>query len=390
MLKNKKMKQVKIFLLAVSIGIISWNCEKRRNFEDSISSKLNIITAISGNETEASIDDLQGVIDLVLPPRSDASTVTLTIEAPSEVEIMPPSGTVVDLTSTIEVTASVDGNTRTYQLFTRVLPNQIAFLGESATFEELLATADDDVIVAAQWVADNYAADFIYLDAAQVSFEDLESVNVVVFYYDQVGTSDLPIVFTEGTAKSAFIQYMVEGGKMLLGGMATSYAETIGRDQSGLLTIRGNGDGFDLDATWGIDGGVNFVSSKLNHPIYTFNEGLIEFDNQGFIPIMDPGFREDHNNLWDAASLLNPGHELGQFNEFENLFGGVVLAVWSGVSDECCPGIIEFLPVDPYAGTIICIGVGGMEWNMNDGRPNIYAGNIRGVYKNAIDYLQTK
>jgi hypothetical protein len=172
--------------------------------------------------------------------------------------------------------------------------------------------------------------------------------------------------------------------------LATSYAGVIGRDQSGLLTIRGNGDGFDLDATWGIDGGVNFVSSKLNHPIYTFNEGLIEFDNQGFIPILNPGFREDHNNLWDAASLLNPGHELGQFNEFERLYGGVVLAVWSGVSDECCPGIIEFQPQDPYTGTIIAIGVGGMEWNMNDGRTNTHAGNIRGIYKNAIDYLQTK
>ena len=32
----------------------------------------------------------------------------------------------------------------------------------------------------------------------------------------------------------------------------------------------------------------------------------------------------------------------GQFAEFENLYGGKVLAVWSGVSDECCPGIIEF------------------------------------------------
>jgi hypothetical protein len=211
-----------------------------------------------------------------------------------------------------------------------------------------------------------------------------------MFYYDQVGTSGLPDIFTTGSAKSTFIQYLVEGGKMLLGGMATSYAETLGRDDSGLLTIRGSGDGFDSPDTWGVDGGVNFVTSRLNHPIYTFNEGLITFDGNGFIPLLNGGFREDHNNLWDAMPLLGAGHQSGQFNEFERLYGGVVLGVWSGVSDECCPGIIEFEPKTPYEGTILAIGIGAFEWNMNDGRTNTHAGNIRGIYKNAIDYLQTK
>ena len=87
--------------------------------------------------------------------------------------------------------------------------------------------------------------------------------------------------------------------------------------------------------------------------------------------------------------MLNPGHELGQFNEFERLYGGKVLAVWGGVGDECCPGIIEFMPESPYTGTIIAIGVGGMEWNMNDDRDNPFLDNVKGIYKNSIDYLST-
>ena len=376
-----------VILLIILVGL---SCEERDNYDDNLSSKLNVITALRGNATEANIDHIQGKIELTLPPRTDITDVSLTIEAPEGVTISPVSGTSLDLTNRVEVMASFNGSVRTYQLIARVLPSQIAFLGEEDTFENLLAAADDDIAVAAQWVKDTYAEDFVYLSANTVSIEQLEEVNVVVFYYDQLGSSVLPTVFTEGSTKSAFIQYLVEGGKMLLGGMATSYAAAIGRDESALLTVRRNGPDQDLNVVWGVDGGVNFVTSKLNHPIYTFNEGLIEYDSNGFIPVIDEGVRENHNNLWDAKPLLEAGHQLGQFNEFERLYGGIVLGVWSGVRDECCPGIVEFTPRPPYTGTIIAIGVGGMEWNMNDGRVNRYDGNIKGIYKNAIDYLQTK
>ncbi len=364
-------------------------CDKRENYDEGLEPVLNVITSLQGNGTKATINDLQGTINLVLPPRTDITNVELNIEAPQGVEINPSSGTTLDLSEREMITVKFGSSTRNYQLITKVLPSKIGFLGEAETYEELLATADDDIVAAAQWVQETYSEDFEYLNAAEVSFEDLQSVNVVVFYYDQVGTSQLPSVFTEGRNKSAFIEYMVEGGKMVLGGMATSFAATIGRDQSGLQTIKGNGEGFSSPDTWAVDGGVNFVTSKLGHPIYTFNPGLIEFDENGYIPVIDAGFREDHNNLWDASSLLTPGNQPGQFGEFERLYNGVVLGVWSGVADECCPGIIEFKPNPPYNGTMIAIGIGGIEWNMNDGRTNEYRSNVEGIYKNAIDYLST-
>ena len=364
-------------------------CDERENYDEDLDPVLNIVTELKGNGTNATVNDLQGTINLVLPPRTDVTNVELEIEAPEGIQIDPPSGTVLDLSQRQEISVTYGNSTRNYQLITRVLPSKIGFLGAAESYNELIANADDDIVAAAQWVNETYPEDFEYLNAAEVSYDDLEEFNVVVFYYDQVGTSELPAVFTEGNNKSAFIQYVVEGGKMLLGGMATSFAETIGRDKSGLQTIQGNGEGFDSPDTWTIDGGVNFMNSKLNHPIYTFNPGLIEFDENGFIPVIDAGYREDHNNLWDASSLLGAGHQLGQFGEFERLYNGVVLAVWGGVADECCPGIIEFQPKSPYSGTIIAIGVGGIEWNMNDGRTNEYRDNIEGMYKNSIDYLST-
>jgi hypothetical protein len=383
------MRKLKYILSGLFSLLLLAGCEERQNYDDDLDPVLNSISSLQGNGTRASIDHLQGVINLVLPPRTDITNVELNIEAPNGVEVHPANGTILDLSERLEVTATYGNSTRKYQLITRVLPNKIAFLGEEPSFEELLANADDDIQAAAAWLQETYPEDFEYLYVNEVTYEALQSVNVVVFYYDQVGTSDLPDAFTEGRAKSAFIQYLVEGGKMLLGGMATSFAETVGRDQSGMLTIQSNGEGFDSPDTWAIDNGVNFVSSKKNHPIYTFNEGLVEEDENGFIPLIDGGWREDHNNLWDAVSLLGPGHQPGQFNEFERLYGGIVLAVWAGVGDECCPGIIEFTPKTPYTGSIIAIGIAGMEWNMNDGRTNAYRSNIEGIYKNAIDYLST-
>lgn len=94
--------------------------------------------------------------------------------------------------------------------------------------------------------------------------------------------------------------------------------------------------------------------------------------------------------MWDLAPLLAAGHQLGQFSEFQRLYGGKVLATWSGVTDEAVAGIIEFMPNSVYAGTIIGIGFGGMEWSMNDGRINTYESNTKGIYQNSIDYLRTK
>ena len=384
-MKNKFINtfQLKYVLLLV-IATITYSCEERLNYDDELTSTLNVIESIKIGQTSATIDNLSGVVNFVLPSNTNLAAVVLDIQSPEGVTVSPANGSTVNLTTPLELTAKSGDKTRRYIINARVLPNQIAFVSDASSIATIV---DEDVKAAAQWAKDTYGSRFVFIPFSDLTLNSLKTVNVVFFFYDTEGTSALPQVSLD--KKNILTQYLVEGGKMLLGGMATSYAEVVGRDKSGLLTIKGNGIGFVDGGTWGIDGGVNFQNDQRNSPIYNFTQ-VITTDSNGYFPILSGGYKEDHNNLWDIAPLLGPGHQKGQFAEFENLYGGKVLAVWSGVSDECCPGIIEFKSNSVYAGTIIAIGVGGMEWAMNDGRTNTYAANIQGIYRNSIDYLNTK
>lgn len=381
-MKNKK--SIFKYVMLLAIAIITCSCEERLNYDDELPTTLNTLQSIKIGETEATIDDLSGIVNFVLPSDTNLSAVELDIKSADGVAISPASGTIVDLTSPISVTATSGGKTRKYLVSARLLPSQIAFVNAALSIDLIV---DEDVKAAAQWTKDTYGSKFVYIPFSQLTIDALKSVNVVFFFHDTEGTSALPQESLD--KKSVLIQYVVEGGKMLLGGMATSYAEVLGRDKSGLLTLKGNGAGGINPDTWGIDGGVNFQNDQRNHPIYNLTQ-VISTDGNGYFPVINAGYKEDHNNLWDLGPLLAPGSQLGQFAEFQRLYGGKVLATWSGVADEAVAGIVEFTPNSVFAGTVIGIGIGGMEWAMNDGRINTYESNVKGIYRNSIDYLGTK
>ncbi|MDR6844462.1 DUF4960 domain-containing protein [Flavobacterium granuli] len=381
-MKNKK--SIIKYVLLLALATITYSCEERLNYDDELPTTLNIIQSIKIGETEATIDDLSGIVNFVLPSDTNLSAVELDIKSADGVAISPASGTIVDLTSPVSVTATSGGKTRKYLVNARLLPSQIAFVNEAASIDLI---ADDDVKAAAQWTKDTYGSKFVYIPFSELTTDALKPVNVVFFYHDAVGTSALPQESLD--KKSVLIQYVVEGGKMLLGGMATSYAAVLGRDKSGLLTLKGNGAGGPNPDIWTIGAGAKFQTDQRSHPIYNFTQ-VISTDANGDFPVIDAGYKEDHNNLWDLGPLLAPGNQLGQFAEFQRLYGGKVLATWNHVADEATAGIIEFTPNSVFAGTIIGIGIGGMEWAMNDGRINAYESNIKGIYRNSIDYLGTK
>lgn len=383
-MKNLKMVLNMRYIGLLLVATLIYSCEERLNYDDSLPSSLNIVESIKIGNTEATIDNLSGVVNFVLPSDTNLSAVKLLMKSPEGVILSPESGATVNLTTPLELKATVNGKVRKYIINARVLPSQIAFVNDAASINDIV---DDDVKAAAQWAQSIYGNKFVYIPFSDLTSEKLKSVNVVFFYYDTTGTSALP----QGSIdkKSVLIQYVVEGGKMLLGGMATSYAELLGRDKSGMLTIKDNGPGGNNPDVWTIDGGVNFLNDQRNHPIYNFTT-VLPTDSNGFVRIIDGGFKENHNTLWDIGPLLGPGHQKGQFAEFERLYGGRVIGEWGGVTDECCPGIIEFKANTVYSGTIIAIGIGGLEWAMNDGRTNLYDGNVKGIYQNAINYLRTK
>ena len=71
-MKNKfiNLFQLKYVLLLV-IATITYSCEERLNYDDQLTSTLNIIESIKVGKTSATIDNLSGVINFVLPSETN-------------------------------------------------------------------------------------------------------------------------------------------------------------------------------------------------------------------------------------------------------------------------------------------------------------------------------
>ncbi|MEL7123629.1 MAG: DUF4960 domain-containing protein, partial [Bacteroidota bacterium] len=218
-----------------------------------------------------------------------------------------------------------------------------------------------------------YGENFTYVSFEGLSDEALNGVNVIFYHHDQVGSSAQPQALLDKL--NVLSKFYVNGGKIVAGQHGTGIVEELGRDDSGLLTIIGTGEGGENLDTWG----VGFTNSQVANIL---TEG-VQRNPDGSISVINGGFKEDHNSMWTLDPIDSP-----KYPNFDTRFDAEVLATWDwNVSSQGTGGIILWRSSGRFNGTIITLGIGGMEWNMNDGRENVYADNIRTIYKNAIDYL---
>lgn len=357
-------------IAALLIGLLS--CEERENYTDG-PEVLDIVEAVTINNKSAEIDHLSGSIDISLAGGTDLSSVLFEASAAEGVTVTPSSGSTLDLTSTVQVVASNDVSQRTYTIYATLLPSKVAFLGDGATIAEI---ADDDVKAAAQWAEATYGSDFVYVSYDDLSDEALDGVNVILYVYDNVGSSDQPAALLDKL--NVLSKFYVQGGKIVAGLLGTGIVEELGRDNSGLRTIIGTGEGGANPDTWGI----GFSGSPVANII---SEGLDFFEpNKAYV--INAGYKEDHNALWNLGSITT-----SPYTTFESLYGAEPIAAWDwAVEGQGFAGIIVWNPFERFEGYIITIGIGGMEWNMNDDRNNPYLSNVQKVYKNSIDYLLAK
>ena len=186
-MKNKFITtfQLKYVLLLV-IATMAYSCEERLNSDDELPSTLNIIESIKIGQTSATVDNLSGVINFVLPSETNINSVVLDIKSPEGVIVSPATGTTVNLTNPLELTATSGGKTRRYIINARVLPNQIAFVSDATSIETIV---DEDVKAAAQWAKNTYGSRFVFIPFSDLTINSLKTVNVVFFFYDTEGTS---------------------------------------------------------------------------------------------------------------------------------------------------------------------------------------------------------
>lgn len=357
-------------IVVLFIGLQS--CDDRENYMDG-PAVLDIVEGISINGKNAEINHLAGTINVSLVGNTNLASVLFEAIAPEGVSISPESGSTLDLTNLVNVTVSNGVSERVYTIKATLLPSKIAFLGDGATIADI---ADDDVKAAAEWTQATYGSDFVYVSYGGLTDEALEGVNVIVYVYDNVGSSAQPAALLANL--NVLSKFFVQGGKIVAGLLGTGLVEELGRDTSGLRTIIGTGAGGINPDTWGI-GFTNSTTANI------ISNGVPRNANN-FVDVISSGYKEDHNALWDLGSIAAP-----KYANFNSIYNAEPISIWDHtIAAEGAAGIIVWNPWDRFKGYIITIGIGGMEWSMNDARNNPYLSNVQKIYKNSIDYLSSK
>lgn len=366
----KKIFIKSLMIVTLIIGLQS--CDERDNYTDG-AKVLDIVSSVQLNGKEAVINHLNGNISVSLSGDTNLSDVAFEAVFPEGVTVTPNSGSSLDLSNPVELSVSNGVTTRHYIISAKLLPSKIAFLGDGATLDDI---SDDDVKAAGLWAQQVYGDKFVYIPFNQLTDGALDGVNVLFYMYDKVGSTAQPAALLEHL--NVVSKFFVQGGKIVAGGHGTGIVEELGRDTSGLRNILGSGSGGANSDTWG----VGFASTALGS---TISQGC-QFYSDRKVYVINGGYKEDHNALWNLAPLDDP-----KFVSFSNGYDAEVVAAWDWAIDgQGFGGIVLWKPSGRFQGYIMTLGIGGMEWNMNDGRINPYADNVRTIYKNSIDYLGSK
>ena len=357
-------------IVALVIGLQS--CDERENYMDG-PKVLDIVESVTINSKSAEIDHLAGTINISLAGGTDLGSVLFEASAPDGVTVTPASGSTLDLTNPVQVLVSNGVSERSYTIYPTILPSKVAFLGDGPTIAEI---GDDDVKAAAQWAQATYGSDFVYISYNDLSDEALDGVNVILYVYDNIGSSAQPAALLEKL--NVLSKFYVQGGKIVAGLLGTGLVEELGRDNSGLRTIIGTGEGGSNPDTWGI----GFTGSSVSNII----SAGVDFYAPNMAYVINAGYKEDHNALWNLGSITS-----APYATFNSRYNAEPIAAWDwAVGGQGFAGIIVWNPTGRFEGYMITIGIGGMEWNMNDDRDNPYLSNVQKIYKNSIDYLLAK
>ncbi|MCH5227024.1 MAG: DUF4960 domain-containing protein [Muribaculaceae bacterium] len=263
---------------------------------------------------------------------------------------------------------------------------------------------DDDELAAAEWFYENYVekgkGEFIPVaDLPNINFDEF---GMIWIYQDKIGQNpgweNLPADLISTATLDALKAYGQNGGNLFLAKMATQLTvplEIVPSDMG--PNIFSNGEGGMGDDVWtinpflgwdfrpgGADPGKQDYYDRSTHAIYA---GLEFSDPNGWdilgLPIEGPGWREDHNCMWDCNTWGN-GVYNNSVRNFEALTNSMVLATWSHVRDHCVAAIVDFNPNATH-GRVLVIGSNAYEFEQQGG--NVYQDNVNKLTENIINYL---
>lgn len=260
---------------------------------------------------------------------------------------------------------------------------------------------DDDELAAAAWFSDNYIdtnkGDFI--PVAKLGDIDFDEYGVIMIMVDRVdlepGWENLPEELVNSKTLELLNAYGENGGNLYLAKMATQLTVPLNVVPADMApSIFSSGEGGSGDDIWTInpylgwdfkDGGDQDFYDRTDHAIF---QGItLEQVNDypyASIPLEGPGFREDHNTMWDC-NIYGKGDVNNVILHFENVTNSLVLATWGHVRDHCVAGLVVFNK-NTHHGTVVANGFSAYEFSQNSGA-NPYQGNVEKLTANIINYL---
>ncbi len=342
------------------------------NWQNPIAAGLSGIRIIKNN-TE--ITELDKVVDSYVIKRADINTdVAYTVKARYE-----------------------DGRVSEGQTVSFNIPYQSqAKVGFLIAYNSVDEIEDDDEKAAAEWFQTTYP-DGVILTPSGLDELYVDEVSTIWIQTDRVGLSpgwkNLPASLVSDGAVAALQQFVKDGGNLLLTKHATQLAVPIGRIPERFAPgIFGAGEGGSGADNWTMNAVIGSGQAKAydhrSHPAFAGLETNPDYGHETY-GLEGPGWREDHNCMWDlnAYGLRETSPAADNVVEaFEGETAATVLATWGHVADYCCAGIVEFNATADYPGKIIAIGLSSYEWNQNSG-VNRYQANTERLTKNCIDYL---
>ena len=260
---------------------------------------------------------------------------------------------------------------------------------------------DDDELAAKKWFVQTYGDNGKVFTPATLTSLNPSQYAALWIQIDRVGLEMGPDKLPADIIASGVVDnlsaYLKAGGNVFLTKHATQLVSSMGRiaETYGphLFSSGEGGEGTDIWTTNAVIG--SNCDPKYDHrshaafaglEVLPANDPVDRYDHESF-PLEGPGFREDHNCMWDLNSYgFTPADGLNVVDAFEKKTSSVVLATWGHVTDYCCGGIIEFLPTNDIKGRMICIGLSSYEFKQNSGT-NQYQQNTEKLTKNCIDYL---
>lgn len=259
---------------------------------------------------------------------------------------------------------------------------------------------DDDERAAATWYSQQ--ADAKLVKISELADLDTDVYSVLWIMIDRVGLAagweNLPEVSKPENIE--LLKQFAKGGSLFLSNMATQLTVPLGIVPADMPpTVFGNGAGGNGSDTWTImpylgwiyrPGGPNEGEQgyydRSGHKIF---EGMTLADpnNWGFegFPMIGPGWREDHNCMWDL-NIYGKGSELDVIANWEKTVECQVLATWGHVQDHCVAALVDF-PANSNHGHCVAMGAAAYEFNQNSGT-NVYQSNIDRLTANILEYLK--